>query len=93
MSLMILVLIAWVGCTVVLTCLLIYRATIGSHEEQHLSLTAVEQSSEQALLQSAQRINRVDFLIKNFAIASGVLLLLVGAVWFRRGLYGPMILF
>ena len=90
MSLMTLVVVVWASCTAFLTGLMVYRAAFTAHSEKTLSLMA---GSTVDVIQRVRKLNRVDSVIRNLAITVGVLLLIVGAVWFRRGLYGPMILF
>jgi len=91
-SLFTLLLFVWAALTVVLVGVWIYRAIIGMHEEDQLFLDRAEAALEQNQIETLQRINRLDPILKGLAIASGGLLLILGAVWLYRGLYGPVML-
>ncbi|MBI4465274.1 MAG: hypothetical protein HY647_11265 [Acidobacteria bacterium] len=82
----------WAGLVVILVVLSIYRAILGSHEEDQLFLDQAEAALEQEQVQNLQRINRIDPVIKILAIVCGGLLLFIAAVWVYRGLYGAVIL-
>ena len=79
----------WGIVTVVLIGLVIYRATVGIHEEDQLFLDRAETALESDQLKTLARIRSLDPIIKGLAIASGCLLLVIAAVWLYRGLYGP----
>jgi hypothetical protein len=93
MSLMTLVLMISMSCLLILIALMIFRATLRDPHKMTVSLTAVDTTSVDELLRKVQQINRADSLIKSVAITFGMLLLIVGAVWLRRSLYGPVLLF
>lgn len=86
-SLFTVVLVVWAVLTVVLVGVWIYRAIIGMHEEDQIFLDRAEAALEQNQIETLQRINRIDPILKGLAIASGGLLLILGAVWVYQGLY------
>ncbi|OFW33813.1 MAG: hypothetical protein A3J28_09875 [Acidobacteria bacterium RIFCSPLOWO2_12_FULL_60_22] len=86
-SLFTLLLLVWAALTVVLVGLWIYRAIIGMQEEDQIFLDRAEAALEQNQIETLRRINRLDPILKGFAIASGGLLLILGAVWLYQGLY------
>ena len=88
-SLFTLLLLVWAALTVVLVGLWIYRAIIGMQEEDQIFLDRAEAALEQNQIETLRRINRLDPILKGFAIASGGLLLILGAVWVYQGLYSP----
>ena len=83
-------LVIWAAITVILILLVIYRAILGSHEEDQLFLDRAEAALEQNQLDTVRQINRLDPVMKLLAIASGALILIIAAVWVYRGLYGPV---
>lgn len=91
-SLFTLLLFVWAALTVVLVGLWIYRAIIGMREEDQLFLDRAEAALEQNQIETLQRINRIDPILKGLAIASGGLLLILGAVWVYQGLYSSTML-
>ena len=86
-SLFTLLLVVWAALTVVLVGVWIYRAIIGMHEEDQIFLDRAEAALEQNQIETLRRINRIDPILKGLAIASGGLLLVLGAVWLYQGLY------
>jgi len=87
-----LLLYGWVGLTVVLVVLVIYRALVGIHEEDQIFLDRAEAALEQEQVEVLRKINRIDPIIKGLAIASGSLILILIGVWIYRGLYAPVVL-
>ena len=85
LSLMIL-LVAWVALTVVLLGLFIHRSILGFHEDNQLFLDRAEAALEQQQIEVVRRINRLDPIIKGFALGSGSLLLIIAAIWVYQGL-------
>ena len=85
LSLMIL-LVIWVALTVVLLGLVIHRSILGFREGNQLFLDRAEAALEQQQIEVVQRINRLDPIIKGFALGSGSLLLVIAAIWVYRGL-------
>jgi hypothetical protein len=82
-------LIVWGLITVILVCLMIYRTILGNREEDQLFLDRAEAALERDNEEVLKRINRLDPIIRWLAIASGALLLVIGCVWFYRGLFMP----
>ena len=76
----------WGVITAVLVGLLIYRAVLGIHEEDQIFLDQAEAALEEEQVENLAKINRIDPIIKGMAILSVVLLLVIGGVWFYRGL-------
>jgi hypothetical protein len=73
--------------------LLVYRVVLSSRETKRISLTPADVLWEQLMLQRALKINHFDSLMKKFVLVCGILIVVIGALWFRRELYGPIILF
>jgi hypothetical protein len=71
--------------------LLVYRAAIASCDESDLFLNRTE-AAQLAHLDEVRRISRLDLIIKEFALAFGVFVILLLAIWVHRGLYGPIVL-
>ena len=82
-------LVIWGIITVALVVVVIYRATVGIHEEDQLFLDRAESALEKDQVDTLARINQLDPILKGLAIASGGLLLVIATVWLYRGLYGP----
>jgi len=80
-------LIVWSVITGILVCLMIYRSILGNHEEDQLFLDQAEAALERENEEVLKRISRIDPVIRGMAIASGALLLVIGGVWFYRGLF------
>ena len=89
-SLFTLAFIIWAGITVVLLALLIYRAIVGIHEEDQLSLDRAEAALEQEQVDVLRRIGRLDPIITVLGVASGSLILILAGKWLYRGLYGQV---
>jgi hypothetical protein len=85
-------LVVWAAITVVLIGLVIYRAILGYHEEDQLFLDQAEAALERENREVLERINRLDPIIRWLAVASGVLLLVIGAIWIYIGLFTNPIL-
>ncbi|MBI2819331.1 MAG: hypothetical protein HYX73_05060 [Acidobacteria bacterium] len=80
-------LIVWSVITGILVCLVIYRAILGNREEDQLFLDKAEAALERENEDVLRQINRIDPIIRWVAIASGALLLVIGSIWFYRGLF------
>ncbi len=89
-SLLTILLVIWAVLAVVLLGLVFYRSILGFHDDNQLFLDRAEAALEQQQIEVAQRINRLDPVIKGFALASGGLLLLIAAIWAYRGLTMPL---
>jgi hypothetical protein len=77
--------IAWGVVTIVLICLLIYRSTLESHEDDQIFLDSAGESmaSEQRAL--VARINKLSRPITLLIIASSVLLVVTAGLWLWQG--------
>jgi len=86
MSVMMIMLIIWGAVTAVLIILLIYRGTLTMHEDDQLFLDEAEShmQHEQAELQS--RMNKIEPLVKLFGAGSGLILLVIAALWIYQGI-------
>ena len=80
--------ITWSAVTVVLVGLVIYRAVVGIHEEDQLFLNQAQTAPEIEQSHTLKQIHRLDLFIKGFGILSGVLLLVIAAIWVYGGFYG-----
>ena len=80
--------ITWSAITAVLVVLVIYRAVVGIHEEDQLFLNQAQTSPEIEQFRTLKRIHHLDLFIKGFGILSGVLLLVIAAIWVYGGFYG-----
>ncbi len=85
---LILLWIAWSAITVVLVVLVIYRAVVGIHEEDQLFLNRAQTAPEIEQAETLRRIHHLDLFIKGFGILSGVLLLVIAAIWVYGGFFG-----
>lgn len=77
--------IAWGAVTIVLICLLIYRSTLESHEDDQIFLDSAGDSmaNEQRVL--VARINRLSRPITLLIIASSALLVVTAGLWLWQG--------
>ncbi len=85
LSLLMTLLVVWGALTAVLFALLIHRNILGFREEDQLFLTRAETALEQQQVEVLRRINRLDTIIKRFALVSGGLLLLIISISAYRG--------
>jgi hypothetical protein len=77
--------ISWGVVTLALICLLIYRSTLESHEDDQIFLASGEESlaSEQRAL--VARINKLSKPITFLIVASSVLLVVTAGIWLWEG--------
>ena len=78
-------LIAWGVVTAVLVCLLIYRGTLESHEDDQIFLDAAEDSMAREQRAIIGRIERLSRPITLLTVASSALLLVVAGIWLWQG--------
>ena len=71
LSLLMILLVVWVSLTVVLLALVIHRSILGFREDNQLFLDRAEAAFEQEQIEVVRRINRLDPIIKGFALGSG----------------------
>lgn len=78
-------LIAWGIVTAILICLLIYRGTLESREDDQIFLGAAEEylAAEQRAL--VARIDRLSRPITSLIVLSGVLLVIIAGLWLWQG--------
>ncbi len=81
-------LIVWGIVTAALIVLLIYRSTLRMHEDDQLFLDQAESHMEKAQAENTTRINRTILPVRLLAVASGLLLLVIGAMWAYQGWTG-----
>ena len=93
MSGLMMMLVVWGVLTVILIGLIIYRGILGTHEEDQIFLDRAEAALEQEQVDVLRRINRVDPIVRWFAIASGGLALIMVSWWIYQGLYGPQMVY
>ena len=85
LSLLMTLLVVWGALNAVLFALLIHRHILGFREEDQMYLTRAEAAFEQQQVEVVRRINRLDTIIKRFALVSGGLLLLIISISAYRG--------
>jgi Tfp pilus assembly protein PilN len=79
-------LILWGILTTVLVVLLIYRGTLTMHEDDQLFLDEAESHMEKEQAEIMNRADRLGPFIRVFGAASGVLIVVIGGVWFYQAL-------
>ncbi len=86
MSKMAVLLIIWGILTSILIVLLIYRSTLTMHEDEQLFLD--ESSSHMAEEQRnlVKKVDRLNPLVRIFGASSGVLILVIAAMWIYQSL-------
>jgi hypothetical protein len=80
----------WSVVTVVLLAIFIYRAVVGTHEDNQIFLDRAEAALEQEQVETLKRIQVLDRYLKVLGIVSGALLLIMACIWVYQGFYGPM---
>ncbi len=86
MSTLQLLLIAWGVVTAVLICVLIYRSSVATHEEDQLFLDDAEAalaSEQRAIVARLERLRRP---ITVLTVVSGALLIVIAGLWLYQGL-------
>ncbi len=86
MSKMVILLTIWGVLTAILIVLLIYRSTLTMHEDEQLFLD--ESSSHMAEEQRdlVRRVDKLNPLVRIFGVSSGVLILVIAAMWIYQSL-------
>ena len=77
--------IAWAAVTVVLICLLIYRSTLTSHEDDQLFLDSAEESLANEQRALVARIDRLSRPITVLIVVSSALLVVTAGIWLDEG--------
>lgn len=86
MSTLQLLLIAWGVVTAVLICVLIYRSSVATHEEDQLFLDDAEAalaSEQRAIVARLEKLRRP---ITVLTVVSGALLIVIAGLWLYQGL-------
>lgn len=84
-SLLIALLGAWGVITAVLVCILIYRSTLETREEDQIFLDAAGESMAREQRALVTRIEKLSVPIKALIALSGVLLAVIAGLWFWQG--------
>ena len=79
-------LITWGVITAILICVLIYRSTLSTREEDQLFLDAAEESMATEQRELVARIERLGRPIVALTVVSGALLLVIAGLWLWEGL-------
>ena len=79
-------LIVWGAITVIFIGLMIYKSMLGLKEEDIVILDEAEQRMVEEQQQIIAKIQKLESIVKWFGIASGVLILLIGALWIYQGI-------
>jgi hypothetical protein len=77
---------AWGVITAALICLLIYRGTLESHEDDQIFLDSAEESIAQEQRTLVSRIDRLSRPITGLMVVSGLLLVVIAGLWIWDGL-------
>jgi len=88
MSTLAILLIFWGTLTTILVVLLIYRSTLTMHEDDQLFLDQAESHMEKEQAELMARVNRTTLPVRVLGAASGVLILVIAALWVYQGLSG-----
>lgn len=88
MSMLAMLLTVWGVLTTVLIVLLIYRSTLTMHEGDQLFLDEAESHMEKEQAEILARVNRVTLPVRVLGAASGLLILVIAAMWVYQGLAG-----
>jgi hypothetical protein len=75
----------WAVLTTVLVILLIYRSALSMHEDDQLFLNDAESHLEQEQKELSARMDRINPYLKVLSASSGVLVLVMAALWLWRG--------
>jgi len=84
-SLLIALLGVWGVITAVLVCILIYRSTLETREEDQIFLDAAGESMAREQRALVARIEKLAVPIKALIALSGVLLAVIAGLWFWQG--------
>lgn len=84
-SLLTILVAVWGAVTVTLICLVIYRSTLESREDDQIFLDAAEQTMANEQQQIIARIGQISRPITVLMVLSGVLLLGIAGIWLWQG--------
>jgi uncharacterized membrane protein SpoIIM required for sporulation len=79
-------LIVWAAITAVLIILLIYRSTLSIHEDDQLFLDESESHMEKEQKVVLQKLTQLNWPLRIFGAASGLLILVIFGIWLWQGL-------
>lgn len=84
-SLLTILVAVWGAVTIALICLVIYRSTLESREDDQIFLDAAEQTMANEQQQIIARIGQISRPITVLMVLSGVLLLGIAGIWLWEG--------
>jgi len=84
-SLLTILVAVWGAITVALICLVIYRSTLESREDDQIFLDAAEQTMANEQQQIIAKIGQISRPITVLMVLSGVLLLGIAGIWLWQG--------
>lgn len=84
MGILQMLLVGWGVITAVLICVLIYRSTLATREEDQLFLDAAEESMASEQRAIVARIEKLSRPITALMVVSGALLVVIAGMWLRQ---------
>jgi hypothetical protein len=85
MGILQMLLVGWGVVTAVLICVLIYRSTLATREEDQLFLDAAEESMASEQRAIVARIEKLSRPITALMVVSGALLVVIAGMWLWQG--------
>lgn len=78
----------WIVVTVILIALSIHRSIFVTREQDIIFVSEAERTTKNEYAGIVARLRRLEVVLKIFSYASGVLTILVAALWLYERLYG-----
>ncbi len=78
----------WAVVTVVLIALSIHRSIFVMREQDTIFVSPAEVETKDEYVTTMQRLKRLETVLKIFSFASGILTVLIAALWLYEKLYG-----
>ncbi|HXX43341.1 MAG TPA: hypothetical protein VEJ38_01335 [Candidatus Acidoferrales bacterium] len=78
----------WAVVTLVLIALSIHRSIFVMREEDTIFVSPAEGATKEHYATTMQRLKRLETVLKIFSFASGILTVLIAALWLYQKLYG-----
>lgn len=78
----------WAVVTLVLIALSIHRSIFVMREQDTIFVSPAEAATKAEYATTMQRLKRLETVLKIFSFASGILTVLIAAVWLYEKLYG-----
>jgi len=78
----------WAVVTVILIALSIHRSIFVIREEDTIFVSPAEAATKDEYASTMQRLKRLETVLKIFSFASGILTVLIAALWLYEKLYG-----